>query len=437
MNTLFSNISYLDESGCISKGYILVEGKVISSITSDDPRMQPGLMLDKVEVIEGHNFLLLPGLYNIHTHIPMTLLRGYAEGLPLQRWLNEKVFPFEALIQPQHALPASELAIAEMLRFGVVSFSDMYDFTPQRAEAVAQSGIKANLSFGAVSFDPNERYEDLPRKAEVEEMVRTYHHTCDERLKMDIFCHSEYLSNPYVVRGISEQAQELGVQTHIHLSETILEHEEAKARRGGLTPTQYFDSLDFFTQPCTAAHAVWTEPQDWQILAERGVSVAHNPCSNAKLGSGIAPLRGMLEAGVNVGLGTDGVASNNNHNIFEEMYSAALLAKVDELDASSVSVEDIILMATSRGAKSQGRTNEGVIAPGYAADLVAIDTSGPWMHPVHHQLNNLVYSAQGTDVVLTMVNGKVLYKQGEWLTIDVERAKAQTSKAAQDIVAAL
>ncbi|MDR1088033.1 MAG: amidohydrolase [Coriobacteriales bacterium] len=437
MSILFSRIAYLSSAYTIEQGYVLTEGDTISYVGPDDPRTDANRALGAVQEISGVGRLLMPGLYNIHTHIPMTLLRGYAEGLSLAEWLNTKVFPFEALITPEMALPASELAIAEMLRFGVVGFTDMYNFTRERAEAVRTSGIKANLSYGPVAFDPEQRYDTMPHKAEVESLVHSYHNSCNGRLKLDIFVHSEYLSNPHIVRAVGIQACELGVNTHIHLSETESEHEEAKLRRGGLTPTEYFDSLDFFTQPCTAAHAVWTEPEDWRIMAARGVTVAHNPCSNAKLGSGIAPLAGMLAAGVKVGLGTDSVASNNNHNMFKELYTAALLAKVRELDASVVGPEDVLRMATIQGAQSQGRERAGMLEAGAAADLVLLDVSGPWMYPVHEQLNNLVYATQGSDVLMTMVDGEILYSHGEWKTIDLERAVSGVSKAAQDIVAAL
>jgi len=437
MGILFENIDYLSKEYTIEQGYVLVEGASISYVGADDPRKNAEFNLSNIELFSGKDKLLIPGLYNIHTHIPMTLLRGYAEGLPLDEWLNKKIFPFEALITPEMALHASEVAIAEMLRFGTVGFSDMYNFTHERAEAVRTSGIKANLSYGPMVFDEEQRYEDLPQNAMIEELVQTYHNTCEGRLKMDLFVHSEYCSNPHVVEAAGKHAQELGVNTHIHLSETAGEHEQAKERRGGLTPAQYFDSLEFFAQPCTAAHCVWTEPGDWNILAKRGVSVAHNPCSNAKLASGIAPLAGMLESGVNVGLGTDGVASNNNLNIFKELYAALLFAKVRELDPSLITAPEALAMATRNGALSQGRESSGYIERGAAADLVLLDTQGPWMHPSHDQCNNLLFSAQGSDVCLTMVDGKVLYSFGEWKTIDVERAVAWTSQAARDIVAAL
>jgi len=437
MGTLFTNIDYLAKDYSTKHGFVLVEGAAIAYAGPDDPRQSADFKTTKPQALPGKDKLLIPGLYNIHTHIPMTLLRGYAEGLELNEWLNTKVFPFEALITPQMALPASELAIAEMLRFGTVGFTDMYNFTHERAQAVTTSGIKANLSYGPVVFDQDQRYEDLPHKKEVQELIKTYHNTADGRLKMDVFVHSEYLSNPHIVAAVAAQAQELKVNTHIHLSETAQEHEEAKQRRGGLTPTEYFDRLGFFAQPCTAAHCVYTEPKDWQIMAAKNVTAAHNPCSTAKLASGIAPLVGMLQAGVNVGLGTDGVASNNNLNIFKELYAAVLFARARELDPRAVTIEEALAMATINGAKSQGRPAAGFIAQGAAADLVMLDTNAPWMHPAHDLRNNLIYSSQGSDVCLTMVDGKVLYSNGEYKTIDVERAIAATGTAARDIVATL
>jgi len=437
MKTLFTDIDYLSKDYSIMHGYILVERNSISYVGTSDPRQYPEFDLAGAQEISGANKLLIPGLYNIHTHVPMTLLRGYAEGLPLDEWLHTKVFPFEDLMTPDAVLPATELAIAEMLRFGTVGFSDMYNFTEERAEAVRSSGIKANLAYGVLSFDPEQRYEDMPQRAIVEELVQSFHNTCEERLKIDLFVHSEYLSNPYIVKSAGEHAQELGVNTHIHLSETAKEHEEGKQRRGGLTPTQYLDSHDFFAQPCTAAHCVWTEPADWELLTSRGVTVAHNPCSNAKLASGIMPLKGMLDAEVKVGLGTDGVASNNNHNLLKEVYAALLFARARELDPAIITSAQVLAMATIHGAQSQGRNHCGTIEPGASADLVMLDLDGPWMQPAHDLSNNLLFSAQGSDICLTMVDGKVLYNNGEWLTIDVERAAALTSQAARDIVATL
>jgi 5-methylthioadenosine/S-adenosylhomocysteine deaminase len=286
-------------------------------------------------------------------------------------------------------------------------------------------------------FDEETAYEQTPNCALNERLVREHHNTWDGRLKIDLNIHSEYISNPQVVRAVGERAVEWGVQTHVHISETKREHEECKQRRGGLSPTQYFESLDFFRAPCTAAHCVWSEPEDWEIFAARGVTVAANPASNMKLASGFAPIPQMLAAGVNVALGTDGVASNNNHNLLKELYLFALIYKGSTGDPTVVTPAEALAAATINGARSQGRADCGSIEVGKRADLVAFDVDVPWMQPTHNPVNNLVYAAQGTDVVLTMVDGVVLYRDGLYLTIDIERVIAETQQVADTIVTGL
>lgn len=385
------------------------------------------------EVYDGDEKVLMPGLYNCHTHVPMTLLRGYAESLPLQSWLNDMVWPFEAFIDDPSSRAATELAIAEMLATGTIGFTDMYYQTEERCLAVIESGIKANicegfLAFGDVTFD------DVPYRENCTRLVSDYNGAGGGRLLMDVCIHAEYTTNPSLVEGVGQLACDLGVGTHIHISETQSEHEECKERHGGMSPAQYFDSLGFFRMPCTAAHGVWTEPDDWEIFRERGVTVVTNPASNLKLGSGIAPVPKMLDAGVNVAIGTDGVASNNNHDLFQELYLLSILHKGANLDPTLITPAEALKIATVNGAKAQRRENCGLVKEGYAADLVVLDTSKANMHPKTHLLNNIVYSANCGNVLLTMVDGKVLYKNGEFTTIDVERSIAQTDAATKAII---
>ncbi|MDR1712923.1 MAG: amidohydrolase [Coriobacteriales bacterium] len=417
----------------MERGFVGTRGAQIAYLGSEAPADAE----EYGERYDGAGKLLIPGMYNTHAHVPMTLLRGYGENMALQDWLFKRIFPFEEKITEERAYPATSLAIAEMLRFGVVGFTDMYYFMDARARAVIESGIKANLCQGIMVFDAQTTYEQTPNKASNEHFVRQYHGQADGRLKIDLNIHSEYISNPQVVQAVGEHAVQLGVQTHVHISETKLEHAECKQRRGGLTPVQYFDSLDFFRAPCTAAHCVWTEPEDWAIMAERGVTVAANPASNAKLASGFAPVPEMLAAGVNVALGTDGVASNNSHNILKELYLFALLYKGSTGDPTVVTPAEALAAATINGARSQGRLDCGCLAVGQRADLVVLETNVAWAQPVHNALNNLVFSAQGSDVVLTMVDGAVLYRDGQWPTIDVEKAIAETQAATGDILAEL
>jgi 5-methylthioadenosine/S-adenosylhomocysteine deaminase len=430
---LFANIDYLNSNFEVERGFIGTEGSKITYVGAQEPS-DPQRFGERYT---GRGKLLMPGMYNTHAHMPMTLLRGYAEGLTLQDWLHNKVFPFEAKINDESAYPATLLAIAEMLRFGVVGVTDMYFFDEARIRAVTESGIKANLCSGIMVFDEETEYPQTPNFKLNERLVREFHNTLDGRLKIDLNIHSEYISNPKVVRAVGEHAVELGVQTHVHISETKQEHEECKARRGGLTPTQYFESLDFFRMPCTAAHCVWAEPEDWAIFEQRGVTVSANPASNMKLASGFAPVPAMLEAGVNVALGTDGVASNNSHNILKDLYLFAMIYKGASGDPTVVSPASALAAATVNGARSQGREDSGVIEVGKRADLVVLDVCSPWMQPIHHLANNLVYSAQGTDVVMTMVDGAVLYRDGEYLTLDIERAIHDTKRFSAEIAAGL
>ncbi|MDR2492001.1 MAG: amidohydrolase [Coriobacteriales bacterium] len=425
---LFTKIDYLNSDFEPCTGFVATEGSQIAYVGPGDPRLLPDAPSYGQEY-DGRGRLLVPGLVNAHTHAPMTLLRGYAENLSLHRWLNERVLPFEAKMTDDEAHPATVLAIAEMLRFGTVSFTDMYYFDMARIRAIEETGIKANLCSGLVCFDES-TYDELPNKAINEALVREWHGAFDGRLRIDLNIHAEYTTTPRVVEALGQAAARMGVRTHIHLSETRSEHEECKQRHKGMTPTAYFESLGFFEAPCTAAHGVHTEPGDWETLARRGVTVACCPASNLKLASGFAPVPLMLDAGVNVALGTDGAASNNSHNLFRELYLLALVNKGAQGDPTLVSPRQALAAATVNGARSQGRGDCGSIEIGARADLAVLKSDVPWMCPVHDVLNNVVYAAQGSDVVLTMVDGKVLYQDGIWPTIDVERALREVQSAA-------
>lgn len=428
---LFNNIAILDDDFEYRENqYVGVSQGSIAYIGNEKPEEDYG------EVYNGKGKLLLPGMVNAHAHAPMTLLRGYAENLPLDRWLNDLVFPFEALITDESAYPATLLAIAEMLRFGTVSFTDMYYFSDARAQAVIESGIKCNMSHGFICFDDVD-YKTTATYTINEELIKRYHNVAEERLKIDLCLHAEYTTTPTIVRTLAESAKEHDLNIHIHLSETKSEHEECKQRHSGMTPTQYFDSLGVFDQPTTAAHCVWLDRCDYPILAKKGVTVASCPASNAKLGSGVANEPAFFDAGVRIALGTDGVASNNNHNMFKDMYLLTLIRKAVDCTPIGMTPRKALRAATQNGAVSQGRYDTGVIAVGNKADLMVLDIDVPWMYPVTDMLRNVVYSAQGSDVCLTMVDGKVLYRDGNYPTIDVEKAAFETQRYRDAIVAAL
>lgn len=386
------------------------------------------------EVYDGRGKVLMPGLYNAHSHVPMTLLRGLGENLPLDRWLNEAIFPFEALMTDKDSYYATLAGIAEMLRFGVVSFTDMYYHSEARAKAIIESGAKCNLGHSVLDFDPDISYDEIPESAKNQELITQFNGAANGRLLVDFNLHAEYTSTQKVAEGLAQAAKEAGVRMQVHVCETAAEVEGCKERHNGMTPVEYLAQCGIFDVPTTAAHCVWLTDNDRAILADKGVFVATCPASNAKLGSGIAQVKSMLDAGITVALGTDGVASNNNHNMFKDMYLLALMERAEQRSPLGLSAADIIRIATLNGALSQGRSDCGAITVGNKADLVVLNADTPWMRPADDLAGALIYSAQGSDVVLTMVDGEVLYKDGEFTTIDVEQALAEVGASRKRIL---
>lgn len=398
---------------------MLVDG---SRIAYAGPRCEaPSFEAD--EVIDGEGMLAMPGLCNMHTHTPMTLLRSIGSDLTLDRWLNEAIFPVEKHLTDEAVRAGSDLGIMEMLRFGTTSFNDMYMHMDMEAEAVRDSGMRALLGHGVVDFD--ESCADLaPNIA----LIEKWNHAADDRIRVSLAPHSEGATTEKLLLKVREAAENYHVPIHIHVSETKLDFDGSLQRRG-LTPPQYLEKLGLMEHSVLAAHCVWVTDEDIELLARRGVTVLHNPISNLKLASGIAPIARMLKAGCRITLGTDGVASNNNLNLWEEIKLMPMLQKGNTLDPTVVSPAQTIAAATSAGAKAMGYEDLGLLKPGYLADLILLDLSGAHMCPCNDLESNLVYSAQGSDVALTMVNGKVLYRDGEYTTLDprlvLERAKKQ------------
>lgn len=427
---LFRDICLLTESGrAEAHQYVGTLDDRIAYIGDSMPAEDYG------EVYEGKNKLLMPAFYNAHSHAAMTLLRGYGENLKLSDWLNTRVFPFEAKLRGEDIYWGAQLAFAEMLRYGAASATDMYFFGEDMARAVLETGVKCNLSLGVTCFDGS-GLSDLPVYGEYQNLLRQSSSWSD-RLRLDLCIHGEYTSTPKVVRQMAEFAGETGLRVHIHLSETQQEQEACKARHGGMTPARYFESLGLFDAPVTAAHCVWLEGDDYRILREKQVTAATCPASNCKLASGFCNVPRLLEEGVTVALGTDGAASNNSLDMMADMKLMALLAKAVSGDPTAVTPEQSLRIATRNGALSQGRGDCGVIRVGAKADLTVLDLESPSLHPVHDLPTHLVYSAHGGDVCLTMADGKVLYQNGDYLTIDVERVKAEAAKSKERILKSL
>lgn len=376
------------------------------------------------ETIDGNGSLAMPGLCNMHTHTPMTLLRSIGSDLPLDRWLNEAIFPVEKHLTDDAVRAGSDLGIMEMIRFGTTSFNDMYMRMDREAEAVRDSGIRALLGHGVVDFD--ESCSDLIPNIE---LIEKWNNAADDRIRVALAPHSEGATTQKVLEQVREAAEKYHVPVHIHVSETKLDFDGSLQRRG-LTPPQYLEKLGILKYPVLAAHCVWFTDEDIELFARRGAYILHNPVSNLKLASGVAPIAKMLKAGCKITLGTDGVASNNNLNLWEEMKLMPMLQKGITLDPTVVSPAQTLAAATINGAEAMGYENLGLLKPGYLADLILVDLSAAHMCPCNDMESNLIYAVQGSDVKLTMVNGKVLYHNGRYTTLDAELVKARAAKEA-------
>ena len=425
---LFKNITMLNENLDVEKErYVLVKGDRIAYI-GDKPPAEP---CDRE--YDGRGKLLMSGFFNAHAHSPMTLMRGYGENLALQDWLTKKIFPFEDKLDSNAVYWGTMLAMAESLKFGIVSTSDMYYFCEDMAEAVAECGAKSNISRSVTNI-MGEDPQTLVSMKENTEFYNKYHNTADGRIKVDMSLHGEYTSDARTARVLADCARDAGdVIMHVHLSETKLEHEECKQRHG-MTPAAYMEKMGLFDVPALAAHCVYAEDDDLDIFRAKGVTVAANPVSNMKLASGVCNASKVIDKGVNLAIGTDSVASNNSLNFIEEMKTLAISSKVYYADPTLITPKDALRAATSGGAMAQGRTDSGILKVGNKADLIVLDISGPNMHPVHSLINNIVYSCSGGDVMMTMVDGNVLYENGIYSLIDIEKTVYEVEKATQRIL---
>lgn len=377
------------------------------------------------------NKLLIPGLINSHCHSPMVFLRGFGSDLNLQDWLFNYIFPAEKRWTDRGIRAASELAILEMLACGTTSFSDMYYRCEQTIEVLCQAGMKANISLATQGRKdlPFNQNEDCKKGLS---LFQEYHNTNNGKIRIDFCIHAEYTNTPETIQAYSEVCHQNNAGMHIHLSETRQEHEDC-IRKYGLTPTALFEKFGTFQNRTTAAHCIWVSDADMQIIQSYGVNPVHCPTSNMKLGSGFAPIQKMLNRGINVALGTDGASSNNNLNMFEEMHLASVIHKGFTYDPTVVSPSDVIKMATINGAILQGRTDTGELKVGFKADIAAIDFDRPHLIPAFDYPAMLCYAVQGSDVCMTMVDGRILYENGNYLTLDAERIRYDARRLLKEL----
>lgn len=378
--------------------------------------------------------LLAPGLINCHSHIAMTLMRGIGSGLPLQDWLFKAIFPIEDKLVREDIAAASRFALIEMIAGGTTSFSDMYFFPEETVWAVEEAGIKANLNRCVQCFDENQTVEQNTQIPQSVELFEKYHNAENGRIRIDFSIHAEYTCKPHIVRAYSELCKAHGGRMHIHLSETQREVDECIARYGK-SPVAWFEELGTLDSPTAAAHCVAVSDEDIAILKRHGVNVIHNPTSNLKLGSGFAPVRKLMDAGINLALGTDGAASNNNLDMFEEMHLADIMPCGYRHDPTEVSSAEVLDMATVNGARLQGRSDTGVLAVGKKADIIALDLDKPHLYPNFDTPALLTCAAHSSDVCMTMVDGRILYENGEYKTLDREKVFYEARAAVKRLYA--
>lgn len=428
MTTLFTNVTALlmdEASTTLRYGYVAVEGSKISYVGPNRPQG------DFDQIIDCTGKVMMPGFVNAHTHIPMTLMRGYGGGHDLQSWLNDFIFPAEDKWDDRAIAAATGLGLAEMIASGVTCIADMYMRTRVIARQVLDAGISANLCVGGVYFGDPEQFspETCGDCGDMRALFEEWHRAGDGQILADASIHGEYTSSAPLWRWMADYAQAHGLGMHVHVSETRKEHDECKARHDGLTPIQILDRYGVWDVRAIAAHCVYTTPEDWEIMARKGVSCVHNPYSNLKLGSGVAPVPAMSRAGVNVALGTDGVSSHNSVDMFADVKLAAVLHNGVSCDPMAVTARQALGMATVDGARALGR-DTGRIEAGRTADLILVDFDAPNLIPCHDEAEDLAFSAHGSNVVMNMARGRVIYQNGAFLTLDLEKIKAEVKRYA-------
>jgi len=381
------------------------------------------------EVIDGKNKYVLPGLINTHGHVAMSLLRGYADDLPLQQWLEEKMWPLEAQFTAEHVKWGSSLSAIEMIRTGTTTFVDMYDHMGEVAKVVESSGLRARLCRGVIGFCSEE--ERRRKLEEATAFAREWHNQAGGRITTMMSPHAPYTCTPEYITQILERAVELDLPIHIHMSETEWEVNQ-NVQDYGVRPVAHLENLGVFHRPTLVAHAVYLTDEEIEILAKYDVKVSHNVISNLKLASGVASVPELLERGVTVSLGTDSSASNNNLNLFEELKMAAILHKGVTKNPVAVPAIEALRMATRYGADAVFQKDAiGSLEVNKQADMIMLDAAQAHFHPAHQPVSHVVYAANGRDVTDTIVAGKFLMRNKELLTVDEEKVIHEANRVFQ------
>ncbi|MDT8976135.1 amidohydrolase [Paenibacillus sp. chi10] len=427
-NGMFADLSPTAKQSSFH-GFMVVENDRIVHIGSELPEQYAAA---DAEIIDGKGLFFIPGLVNTHGHAAMSLLRGYGDDLALQTWLQEKMWPMEGKFTANDVYWGTALSVIEMLKGGTTTFVDMYDYMDEVAKVCEQSGIRASLMRGAIGLCP----EDVQREKlnEAIQFAKDWNGKADGRIRTIMAPHAPYTCPPAFIESFVQAAHDLDLPLHTHMSETKAEVEQ-NVKDYGMRPVAHLEKLGFFSRPSFVAHAVHLTDEEIETLAKYQVAVSHNPGSNLKLASGVARVPEMLRAGVVVSLGTDGAASNNNLDMFEEIRLTALIHKGVSGDPTAVPAAEALRMGTIYGAQTIRLDDIGALEVGMKADFVAVDIDQPHFLPHTDLVSHMVYSASAKDVKHVWVDGKQVVKNGECLTMDEERILREAQQCFDGLLA--
>jgi len=433
------NIDLLVENGTVltldgterifENGAVAIEKDKIVAVGNNEEIKKNFSATKKIDVKGG---IIMPGLINTHTHLAMSLFRGLADDVALEDWLNKFIFPLEdEFVNKDSAYAGSMLSLAEMVLSGTTTFCDMYFFEKETGNAAEKIGLRGVIGEGIVALGEKDEENWEKKKLLTLELMKKFKKS--ELVSIGVKPHSPYTCTANVLQKAKEFAKENGLIYVIHLAETKKEFNDFKKEKN-MTPVEYLDSLGVLDENTLAAHCVWVEKNDFKILEERQVKISHCPQSNMKLGSGIAPIVKLTKNNITVSLGTDSSASNNTLDMFSEMKSAALLAKVNSLDPRVLNARQVLHMATSDGAKALGKEKEiGSLEVGKKADLIVVNMKSPHLTPIYDYYSHLVYSAKGSDVETSVVNGKVIMEKRKFKNIDISETMEKVNAISQKI----
>jgi 5-methylthioadenosine/S-adenosylhomocysteine deaminase len=412
----------------LNPGAVAINGSEILAVDT------PGAIAARyraAQTIDAAGRVVMPGLINTHTHAAMVMFRGLGNDLALMDWLQKYIFPAEArTVSPDFVRIGTQLAALEMIQSGTTTYADMYYFEEEVAKVTKAAGLRGVLGQTVIEFPVPDAKTPADALKRTEAFAKQFAH--DELITPSIAPHSVYTLDAATLKAVSDLAKRLNIPIQIHLAETAAEIGMSQERHN-MRPVAFLDSLNFWAGTTVGAHGVWITDDEVAVLKQRGIGIANNPESNMKLASGTAPVMKYRQAGVNVGIGTDGAASNNDLDMFEAMRQAAFQQKLVTMDPTAITAAEAIEMATLGGARALGRNRLGSIAPGMLADIIVVDLSKSRQQPVYDPVSQIVYASRGDDVLTTIVNGKVLMRDRKVLTLNEATVIAEARKAADQV----